>query len=567
MIKMEDVSMSYLSVGLVISLLKKYNIKKLVLSSGSRNIPFVSAVENDEFFQCYSVVDERNAAFFALGLSQESGEPVGLACTSGTAVSNYLSGITEAYYSKIPLVAITFDRNPYNFDQLETQKIDQISIFKSVCKKIVDLPVIKDEEDVWYCQRLINEAFIAMTAHGSGPVQINIPLTGGQNELVDGAIFFSKMEKVVKIEYINEANKAMWEIMAQRLQSFKKVLIIMGQHSKISEELRLALNKFSKFYKFPILTDNLSNYRCEYVVFAENTIKALNKKTLNDYAPELIITFGCNFQERIKDLFRNASGMQHWLVDDSGKIKDVFRRQTALFECQSEVFFDNMVKMKKNANLEADYFDKWKTLEEKLILPPMQYNNFYVVDKFLKCIPPNSILHLSILNNTRLAQFFRIDDTIKVYSNVNSFGIDGCLPTFLGQAFETKELAFLLIGDLSFFYGMNALAIKHKKNNIRILLINNGGGAEFHIMPESDRIPTIDLHIGAEHECKAKGWAESQGYEYISAMNEEELCSGLDKFVTKDSTNPVLFEVFTDMKEDGRHTLSVYRHLEKKLAE
>ena len=170
--------MSYISNEILISLLKQYGIKKLVLSSGARNIPFVNAVEVDNDFECFSVIDERNAAFFGMGLSQQSNEPVAIACTSGTAASNYLTGVTEAFYSHVPLVVITFDRGPYMLNQLETQKVDQPAIFYSVCKKSVSLPIIKDSDDIWYCQRLVNEALITLTQNYTAPVHINVPLIG-----------------------------------------------------------------------------------------------------------------------------------------------------------------------------------------------------------------------------------------------------------------------------------------------------------------------------------------------------------------------------------------------------
>ena len=147
--------MEYINNKILVDFLKKHGIKKIVLSSGSRNIPFISTVEVDDDFECFSVVDERNAAFFGMGLAQESKEYVAIACTSGTAVSNYVSGVSEAFFSNVPLVVITFDRSPYVLNQLETQKIDQMSLFDSITKKNINLPVIKDEEDVWYCQRIL----------------------------------------------------------------------------------------------------------------------------------------------------------------------------------------------------------------------------------------------------------------------------------------------------------------------------------------------------------------------------------------------------------------------------
>ena len=555
--------MSYISNEILISLLKQYNISKLVLSSGSRNIPFVSAVETDSDFECFSVIDERNAAFFALGISQQTDEPVAIACTSGTAASNYLSGITEAFYSDTPIVVITFDRSPYSLNQLETQKIDQNSIFTSVCRKSVSLPVVKDNDDIWYCNRLINEALISIEK-SKGPVHINVSITGGQNDLVDASINYKKAENTRKIEYISE-NSDKWNMMSEKLMNAQNILFVMGQTSNISQRTKSAMDTFFEKTKCPLLSDNLSNYRTGSMIFAETTIKALNSKTVSALLPDIIITMGHNFQERIKDIFRaNNSSFEHWSIEPSGEVKDVFKNETALFDCEPAFFFEKMNEYISDCD-NSGYYDKWKKIEDAAILPDMEYSNFYAIGELSKVIPDNSTLHLSILNATRIMQFYKLNPSIKVFSNVNAFGIDGCLPAFMGQAFLTDELAFLVTGDLSFFYGMNALSIKHRKNNIRILLINNGGGAEFHIMPDSNSIPTIDLHIGAAHSRTAKEWAVSSGYEYLYANNKETFSISLEKFIRKDNDSPVLFEVFTDMKHDGEHLLSVYRYLEKQI--
>lgn len=557
--------MSYISNEILISLLKQYGIKKLVLSSGARNIPFVNAVEVDNDFECFSVIDERNAAFFGMGLSQQSNEPVAIACTSGTAASNYLTGVTEAFYSHVPLVVITFDRGPYMLNQLETQKVDQPAIFYSVCKKSVSLPIIKDSDDIWYCQRLVNEALITLTQNYTAPVHINVPLIGGQNDLVDASITYKKADKVNKIEYVASEHNSIWEHMADKLFKTKRVLFVMGQTANMDGETISAMNQFFNAAGYPLLLDNLANYRCDSVIFAEAVIKALNSKTATKFMPDIIVTFGNNFQERIKDIFKAHQGeFEHWSIEPEGVVKDVFKSQTALFDCTPKSFFSKMLKKKpEQLTVSNDYYESWKKLENSITLPDMPFTNFYVVREFSKVLPKNSILHLSILNSTRLMQFFDLDESIKVYSNVNSFGIDGCLPTFMGQAYLTDELAFMLSGDLSFFYGMNAAAIKHRKKNIRILVVNNGGGAEFHIMPDSNAIPTIDMHIGAAHDRSVKGWVESMGYKYLTANDEASFANSLQSFVSKEHDKPIVFEVFTDMKQDGEHLLSVYRAVEK----
>ncbi|MBR5947728.1 MAG: 2-succinyl-5-enolpyruvyl-6-hydroxy-3-cyclohexene-1-carboxylic-acid synthase [Clostridia bacterium] len=552
----------YVTNDILMNLLSRFGIKKLVLSSGSRNIPFVTAVENDPRFECYSVVDERNAAFFALGISQQLNEPVAIACTSGTAASNYLTGVTEAFYSHSPLVVLTFDRSPYLLHQIETQKIDQPSIFPSVVKKTVTLPLIKDEDDIWYCQRLINEALIAMRRRQDGPVHINIPLIGDQNKLVSESINKDTIERVNVIDYIAQDDVEKFKAYAAGL-SGKNALIVMGQTIPLNEETQEAIRAFCAAYRIPVLADNLSNFRCDEMIFAEGVGKALNAKTIANYVPDIVISFGANFQERIKDLLRaHREKISHWSIDAEGIVRDVFKCQSALFDCTPLTFFKELSRFAPKSSNSA-YLEKWRRLENALELPELDFTNFYVASEFSKFIPNNSILHTAILNSTRLMQFFKLDKSVTCYSNVNAFGIDGCLPTFMGHAAVTDELAFLLIGDLSFFYGMNAAAIKHRKSNVRILVVNNGGGAEFHIMPDSNAIPSIDWHIGCAHDRSVKGWMESMGYEYISASNKSELAEALPAFVSTDREKPVVLEVFTKMKKDGEFLLSVYRHLEK----
>ena len=552
----------YLSNRILIELLKKYGIKKLVLSSGARNVPFVSTVETDPDFECFSVIDERNAAFFGLGLCEQLNEPVAIACTSGTAASNYVTGVTEAYYSNSPLVVLTFDRNPYMLNQLETQKIDQESIFKSITKCSVTLPIIKDEEDAWYCNRLVNEALIELDKKGKGPVHINIPLIGDMNKLFNGSTNESISTK--KIDYVPYGSSIMNEKVEELLNT-KKILLVIGQDTSLNNRDKELIKQFVKITNCPVLTDNLSNIKTNNNILAGPIIKSLNSKTVTSFLPELVISFGNNMQERIKDILRNKP-IKHWYISEDGKIRDCFKSMTALFDCKVSEFFGYYnSKLENNYKVNFEYFDKWKKVSDKIEFPKIPFTNFYAIKEFSKSIPKNSTLHLSILNYTRIMQFFNLDESIKVFSNVNSFGIDGCLPTFMGQAYATNELAFLIIGDLSFFYGMNALTIKHRKNNIRIMMINNGGGAEFHIQPDSNSIPTIDMHIGASHERKAKEWAISQGYEYLSATDEESYINNLKQFVNEKREKPIFFEVFTDMKKDGEFCLDVYRFMENSI--
>lgn len=551
---------------LLISYLKQNHVQHIVISSGTRAIPFIRAIENDEYFICHSVVDERNAAFYGLGLSQELNAPVGITCTSGTAASNYLSGMTEAFYAHTPLVAITADRSMQVLNQLETQKVDQPAIFQSVTMKSVCMPVIKDNDDFWYAKHLLDEVFLAMKQRGKGPIHINLPIEGTTDEITikhngDEHSIFDQMQFYTRIHPEN------WRKAFQNIAKFNRILIVIGQNINIDSETRAEIARFCHEKKIPVLGDNLSNFRCEEMIFSQATIKGLNINIFKYVLPELVISIGNNFQERIKDMLKAyRGGFKHWIVDEGGIIRDWTRSLSSLFECDIYYFF-NQFNINSEFSTNGEYLAVWKKIENAAQLPEqMPWGNFYTAREFSKIIPNNSLLHLAILNSTRLMQFFRLPDDIKVTCNASSFGIDGCLPTLLGQAkVATNKLAFLLIGDLSFFYGMNALTIKGISSNVRILLANNGGGAEFHIFPHIQKDDKVDLHIAAAHGFTAKQWAEAAGFHYLSAYDKDSLSKCLPEFISKMSGKPIILEVFTDLHHDGEYCLEVYRHLEKEI--
>lgn len=548
---------------LLVSYLKHYNVKHIVISSGTRAIPFIKAIETDDYFICHSVVDERNAAFYALGLAQELNTVVGLTCTSGTAASNYLSGITEAYYSHTPIVAITADRSMQVLNQLETQKVNQPAIFEPVTNKSVTLPVIKDGDDFWYAKHLLDEVFLSMNQYSVGPIHINLPIEGSTNDItIDREETKSRLLK--PLDYYDGSMHNDWSMVYEQIKSYKRILVVIGQFINIDTETRTAIAQFCHKLNIPILGDNLSNFRCEEMIFASAPIKALDAESFEKLLPDLVISIGNNFQERIKDLLKfHRNKFDHWLVDEGGIIRDWSRSLTALFACPTNHFCSKVI-ANSDYRTDGSYLNVWKQLSSAATLPAeMPWSNFYLARSFANSIPDGSLLHLAILNSTRLTQFFQLPENIKVSGNVASFGIDGCLPTFIGQSAAAPEkLAFILLGDLSFFYGMNALSIKGISKNVRVLVSNNGGGAEFHIYPHIQKDNTIDNNIAAAHGFMAKGWTESVGFEYLSASDKDGLAEAMAKFVSPDSDRPILLEVFTDLHFDGEYCLEVYKYLE-----
>ena len=547
---------NYRSIQILICLLKKYNISDIVLSPGGSDIPLIHSIETDDFFECYSVVDERSAAYYAMGIAQTKNRAVACICTSGSAVCNYLPGITEAFYQGVPIVAITADKNAYYQGQLEIQKIEQTTVFNGVVKKSVELPMVKNDEDEWLCNRLVNEALLDLYHHGSGPVHINVPIVGTYN--IYDCAELPDQRKIVIHDSVSENN--LWKSAAKSLSKFKRILVVVGQNVVFDEFDILNLNRFFQKYNCVYSTEHLSNLDCDGTVNTYPISEVMGTPVLNKLKPDLVISIGNNLSAyKLKPFLRaNYKSTINWLISESGEVRDAYKCLAEIFECSVSEFFKKASEFApEDAKNSKEYYDLWQTTLSKLDRKEFEFSNLYVAQKLAKVIPENSILHTAILNSTRIMQFFDLAKGVRTFSNVGTLGIDGCFSTFAGAAAATDKLAYLLIGDLSFFYDMNAAGLRSIGANVRVILLNNGGGSEFHFFMGRDKIPTLDSYICAEHSKKAEGWIKSLGYDYYSATNKEELDAVIGKFGRK-SDRPMFLEIFTRMEDDAKKTKKFY---------
>ncbi len=538
------------SYQIIIALLKKYGIKHLVLSAGSRNVPFVHSVEEDPFFTCYSVVDERSAAYFAMGLAQQIQAPVLISCTASTASSNYWPAVGEAFYQGVPIIVLTSDRNPTMLHQWEDQMIDQVKMFDRHVKKSVNLPIINDDDDWLFCQRLVNEALLELNHNGTGPVHINVPMKDYCNQFE-----YSSLPEVTKIDRISYySDPILWKEKINKLQNCKRILITCGQSSHTPEILNETLSCFFKKFNTAISIEHMSNIDCEGSILTTVCMdgKYINAKKFEEFIPDLVISFGNNIYQGMKEQLRKCCGKyEHWSIQPDGNVVDMYRSITTIFECSSTYFFD-YCNAHADDSLKNDmqYYKLLKAYSDKVILPDFKFSNVYAIRKIVENIPTESILHLSINNSIRIANFFKLTPKVKVYANIGTYGIDGCLSSLIGQAAVTDKLCFLIIGDLSFFYDMNALRIKHIGKNIRILMINNQGGSEFYYNGSWNN-QASDLHTTARHHTKAKGWVEENNFTYLSAHDEKTFTEAYRIFMNPNADNSVFLEVFTEMKNDS----------------
>lgn len=529
------------NVRIVVDLLKKHNIRYLVLSPGGSNIPVVQAVQQDPFFKCYSVVDERSAMYFAIGLYLKTGEIVATSCTTANATRNYIPGLTEAFYKHVPILALTMSKHPMYLSQEYMQCPIQTSLPVDCVKKSYSIPRIKDEYDRAMCVRIANEAILELTHHGTGPVQLNIEELDSETWVLTNNLSLPDVRMIKRYKSVVEdydfANK--------------RIMLLIGENMPCSKKTRKAIEEFCEGHNVFVYTNHLSNYHGKYSINANLLLGGMSQEIFDsEMKPDVLITFGgiTGDYNAYRHLFSlNKHIFEHWRIAEDGDVVDTYNQLTRVYQMSVEEFFNGWDNSEKD---EHSYFAQWSQLEEKINRDvDLPFSNTYVAQQLCNRIPANSYMNYAILNSLRSWLFFNIDDSIKCFSNVASFGIDGCMSTFLGESVVTDELCFLVIGDLSFYYDMNAIGIRHIKNNVRILLVNNNGGVEFKLGDLQYKTDVGSYIAADDHFKNAKGWAETQGFRYIAAKDKNELNDALELFLGE-SDKPVIMEIFTNAEDE-----------------
>lgn len=533
------------------SLLKQYDIKNIVFSPGIRHLPLIHSIEQDDYFNTFRVIDERSAGFYALGMIQKTGKPVAICCTSGTACINLASAVCEAFYQHLPLLVISGDRMIEYLNQNEDQQYDQIKSFEGFTKYRVRLPRIDSEVDEWFTNRTINEAMIELTHHGNGPVHIDFPIGDPFSEIF-------KLESIPLVRKINlydaETENVQWRYLAGQLKD-KRIGVLWGQSVTLSTKLEGAVKRFVEKFDAVILTDYISN--CHYPHTFNNTPRLLHAKFLFQeeemLLPEVLITVGGNyiFNAELKGMMKSRKA-EHWQVGKEDKVVDGFKKLTHMFEMSETLFFD---KISENASFvnNTGYYEFWSQLDKEVPQPSSdKYNELHIISSVLKKMPVDADLQIGNSWSIRMSQLLDIPATVRQYCNRGVNGIDGSLSTAVGFGATNERLTYLVIGDLSFFYDMNALWISSLSPNMRILMINNHGGAMLFkpFMREMmEKYPMSNLG----KDCKivtAEGWATTTGFEYFAVNDMKDLEKAASLLAQKESDKPIFVEAFTNFFDD-----------------
>ena len=530
---------------ILIALLKAHNIRKVIASPGTTNITFVGSVQNDPWFQVYSSIDERSAGYIACGMAAESGEPVVLSCTGATASRNYFPALTEAYYRQLPVLAVTASQHFGRVGQYVPQVIDRAPLPRDCAKLSVHIPVIHTNEDRWAYGVKINEALLELRHNGGGPVHINMMTEYSQDFSVH------ELPEVQVIRRIEACDKNMPEIHAGT------VGIFVGAHRKWSSRLTELVDAFCMKYNGAVLCDHTSNYRGKYEI-NPNLVPLSPRQGM-----DLMIHIG-----QVSGAYMSLRPSEVWRVNPDGAVRDTFRKLSCVFQMNEEDFFARYTDLgggtEAGQNQEnPPYYSAWRKDYDyvRALVPELPFSNAWIAQQTIDKLPANSILHLGILNTLRVWNFFELPKTILAYSDTGGFGIDGCVSSLLGASLASPEkLFFGVVGDLAFFYDMNSIGNRYKGRNLRIMMINNGCGAEFKLYhhpamrfgDDGDPFMAARGHFAKQSRDLVRHYAQDLGFEYLSASTKEEYLANIEYFTTPEMLEkPILFEIFTDPKNES----------------
>lgn len=540
-------------------LLKAKGIRKIVASPGTTNIALVGSMQNDDFFEMYSAPDERSAAYMACGLSAESGEPVVLSCTGATASRNYLPGLTEAYYRKLPIIALTSTQNNCRSGHLYPQFIDRTSQPFDTVKKSYQIPCITSSEAEWECVTKINDALLECRRAGGGPVHINIT-TGG--EYVDFSVKDIKpCRNILRYTYEDELPSL----------EGKKVAIFIGSHKLFTESETTIIDNFCEKYDSVVFCDHTSGYKGKYRVL----YPVVARQNINDpnLKPDILIHLG----EVSGDYYTTGKLIQGpfvWRVHPDGELRDYFHKLINIFEMKESYFFRYYIDKAKEKYVKREYYNSCINKRKEIIslLGELPFSNAWIASQITRLIPEHSSVHVGILNSLRCWNFFDVNDTVDVFCNVGGFGIDGGVSTLIGASLTNpSKLYFGVFGDLAFFYDMNSLGNRHVGSNLRIILVNNGKGTEFrnYVHPGSKFGDDADLfiaaggHYGNKSHDLVRHYSQDLGFKYLSASTKQEFNDSISEFLDKEkNSQPIIFEVFTN-NEDESNALKIINELQK----
>ncbi|MEZ4803020.1 MAG: thiamine pyrophosphate-binding protein [Gelidibacter sp.] len=575
----------------VVQLFKAKNIKHIIISPGSRNAPLTIGFTNDPFFKCYSIVDERSAGFFALGIAQQLQQPAAVVCTSGSALLNYYPAISEAFYSDIPLVVLSADRPKHLVGIGDGQTINQKNVFAnhilhSANLKLdlkdelnlseqEELPIFKNLEDKLerflglqddiqsHNEEEINTA-INLAIHKSGPVHINVPFDEPLYELTEKLSVKPEVQVFVEKDKKKIEKVVLEECLIDWNESTKKMILI-GANPPNHLDQRW-IDEFSNDNSVLVFTETISNVHDEeFFPSIDKIITPLTDEEFKKLQPDILITFGgLIVSKRIKAFLRKYPPKHHWHIDKK-TANDTFFVLEKHIEATPNQFFSEFLP-KITHVIKSTYQKTWRPVKLKRQLKHLEYlrsipfSDLKVFDILSESLPKNSVLQLGNSSAVRYMQLFDLDPSIEVFCNRGTSGIDGSTSTAVGCAVVKDKQTVFITGDLSFIYDSNGLWNNYIPKNFRIIIINNQGGGIFRILPGHKNTENFDTYFETKHNLTGEHLAKMYGFDYDKASSEEKLSEKLKNFYEK-SENPKILEIFTPRIKNDEILLNYFEFI------
>lgn len=544
------------NINILTSLLVAHGVKRAVVCPGSRNAPIVHNLNECQDIECHPVTDERSAGFYALGMALADDNPVAVCVTSGSALLNLAPAVAEASYLHHGIIVISADRPSAWIDQLDGQTLPQPGALGCFVGRCVTLPEPHNDEECWYCNRLVNEALTAVRTHGRKSVHINVPIS---EPLFDFTIDRLPAERKIEILPSIFDKETFKHAILPRLFNSMRPMVVIGQTRKPGVNVEKALHIISS--RFTVLAEPLSSpsstpFDLALLPIAENR---------DGYKPDFILYLGDTLvSKRLKAFIRGCGGIETWAVSEDGDIHDTFMNLTGVIEGDAmtaitllaeEVESPSVENRYGNAvGLATDFMNRWNVLLTSVdsritdFEPP--YSQLAAIKEFEMSLEDMDYdYHVHYANSTavRLANIY---SRHYVWCNRGVNGIEGCLSTASGFSIAVTGFVFCVIGDLSFFYDQNSLWNSDICGNLRVILLNNGGGGIFYGLPGLKRSPACDKLVAARHDTTAQGICTQNDVSYLSARDMDELRIGLATLMTSGSNRPMLLEIFTDSEQD-----------------
>jgi len=533
--------MAQIHINTIVDICAQHGIEKAIISPGSRNAPLIIAFNRHPKLKCYSISDERSAAFIALGMAQATKNTVAIICTSGSAALNYAPAVAEAFFQQTPLLVITADRPPEWIDQWDGQTIRQQNIYGNHTKNNYNLHLLnEDRNSQILAYRMVNEACIQANNNGKGPVHLNIPFREPFYPTENEAWRLDENAKYVKYHSAPKTlTTELTAVLKDDFNQFKNVVFLLGQDD-YSEAFLTALDETAELLNIPIFADVISNgHKLKHAIrFTDANALAIKTEEEQKFQPELIISFGRSIISKNLKLFLRNAKLKQWHIDaDKATISDPFTAISKMIASESILFLEAMRQFSPKAD---KFLDRWKQLDiqtaqkiQGFLANQSQFNEFSSLNTIIASIPANAHVHLANSLSVRYANFIGLNTAKRVWSNRGTSGIDGSNSTAIGHALANPdEQHFLITGDVAFFYDRNAFWHKYNLSNLKIILINNKGGSIFRMIKGPGQQAELEEFFETEQRLDASKLCEEFNIDYFPVQEQKQLKETLSNWAS-----------------------------------